>query len=182
MRQLSPIQAFQNWLLDYEPAVGVVDYSNNPAKSLIQLNRKICNVVKQRLGCKSDHIFRSCFQCLSCKSSRAHISTRYTVWKVNWWFTDKYLCSVVEICFRGQALLFFPITLQNPLHRPYPRSLAGTDEVWKGFMKDIERDVPKRLANYSLLRKFMQERSTPIPEQIIDLLYECNPSPGNRAI
>ena len=83
------------------------------------------------------------------------LDTRYE--QVNWWFTDKYLCSVVELKFRGQALLFFPVTVQNPLHRPYPRSLAGKQAAWRAFIKDIYRAVPERFANHSLLRKFKKD-------------------------
>ena len=159
MRQLSPIQAFQNWLLDYEPAVGVMDYSNNPAKSLIQLNWKICNknLVNHTWVASPIIYFDPVINAFHAKAV-VHIfplDTRFE--QVSWWFTDKYLCSVVEIKFRGQALLFFPVTVYNPLHRPYPRSLAGTKKAWREFIKDVKRDVPERFANHSLLRKFKKD-------------------------
>ena len=39
----------------------------------------------------------------------------------NWWLTDKYVASVVELKFRWQALPFFQVAVKNPLHHGYPR-------------------------------------------------------------
>ncbi|CAH3166225.1 unnamed protein product [Pocillopora meandrina] len=131
MRQLSPIQAFQNWLLDYEPAVGVMDYSNNPAKSLIQLNWKICN--------------KNLVNHTSVTSPIIYFDPVINA------FHAKAVVHIFPLDTRFEQVIY------NPLHRPYPRSHTGTNKAWREFIKDVKRDVPERFANHSLLREFKKD-------------------------
>ena len=43
MKRLTPFRAFEQWLLDDEPAVGVVDFQNNGRK-LLKRRRVICSI------------------------------------------------------------------------------------------------------------------------------------------
>ncbi|KAJ7328134.1 hypothetical protein OS493_025538 [Desmophyllum pertusum] len=126
MKRLSPIRVFQDWLLDYEPAVGVVDYKlKREAKTVLHRRRTLCNryrLVNDKSLANPTIYFDPLLNAFHAKAV-SHIfplDTRHE--KVNWWLTDKYVTSVVELKFRGQALLFFPVTVENLLHRPYPRS------------------------------------------------------------
>ena len=61
--------------------------------------------------------------------------------------------------FRGQALLYFPLTVENGLHRPYPRSFFGTIITWKKFIKRIQKQAPDHYKNHRLFKNF---RKNPI--------------------
>ena len=75
----------------------------------------------------------------------------------HWWLTDKYVCSAVELKFRGQALLFFPVTIENRLHRSYPRSLRGTRKAWQEFIQIIQQEAPAQYVNQSLFHEFRKD-------------------------
>ena len=161
MKRLSPIQAFQDWLLDYEPAVGVVDYKlKREAKTVLHRRRTLCNpyrLVNGKSLANPTIFFDPLFNAFHAKAV-SHIfplDTRRE--NVNWWLTEKYVTSVVELKFRGQALLFFPVTVENPLHRPYPRSVNGTKVAWRGFIKDIQKQTPAQYANNVLFEKFKRD-------------------------
>jgi len=45
MRNASPFQAVEKWLLDYEPAVGVLDYKfHNGASVVLERRRKMSGI------------------------------------------------------------------------------------------------------------------------------------------
>ena len=157
MKRLPPIRVFQNWLLEDEPAVGVVDYPvHDGGKILLHRKRKVCGhkLAKNTSHANPTILFDPLFNAFHAKAVE-HIfplDTRYE--NVNWWLTDKYLASIVELKFRGQALLFFPVSVENLLHRPYPQSPRGTLSAWQGFIKDIQKQAPVEYTNHALFRKF----------------------------
>ena len=157
MKKLSPIQVFQNWLLDYAPAVGLVDYEGRNEGKLVHLRkRNVCGRLqaKNRTVANPTIFFDPLFNAIHAKAV-GHIyplDTRYE--KKNWWLTDKYLASAVEMKFRGQALLYFPLTVENGLHRPYPRSFFGTIITWKKFIKRIQKQAPDHYKNHRLFKNF----------------------------
>lgn len=159
--QLSPIRSFQNWLLEYEPAVGVVDYKQRrEGETVLRRKRKICHTGHHKADTPLAYptiFFDPVFNAFHAKAV-SHIfplDTRHE--KINWWLTDKYITSAVELKFRGQALLFFPVTVENPLHRPYPRSVRGRITAWQGFIEDIQRQSPAQYANHSLFKEFKRD-------------------------
>ena len=160
MTRSSPISIFQNWLLDFEPVVGVVDYKRRRAgETVLRRRRAVCHSRHQNHTplAYPNIYYDPLFNAFHAKAI-SHIfplDTRYE--KVSWWFTDKYIASVVELKFRGQALLFFPVTVVNPLHRPYPRSVRGRIKAWQGFIEDIQKQSPAQYANHSLFREFKRD-------------------------
>lgn len=156
MRQLTPIRVFQNWLLDFEPAVGVVDYGSQ-GNQLRDRMRKICGISNITSLANPTIFYDPLFNAFHAKAVR-HIfplDTRHE--RVSWWITDKYVASVVELKFRGQALLFFPVTVGNPLHRNYPRSLAGTKKSWQAFIAGVEMEIPTQYANNSFIQEYKRD-------------------------
>lgn len=161
MTRLSPILVFQNWLLDYEPAVGIVDYKlRREGETVLRRRRTVCHA-RQRMAdtplASPTIFFDPVFNAFHAKAV-SHIfplDTRHE--KVNWWLIDKYVASAVELKFRGQALLFFPVTVENPLHRPYPRSNRGRITAWQGFIEDIQKQSPAQYKNNSLFKEFKRD-------------------------
>ena len=159
MKRLPPIRVFQNWLLEYEPAIGVADYEGHDGgRTLRRRRRMVCGnkPVNNTSHANPTILFDPLFNAFHAKAV-GHVfplDTRYE--NENWWLSDKYVASVVEVKFRGQALLFFPVTVENLLHRPYPQSSRGTAKAWRGFIKDIQEQSPVQYANHALFNKFHQ--------------------------
>ena len=157
MMRLTPISVFQDWLLDYEPAVGVGDYEGHDgARTLQRRIRKACNkkVVERTCIANPTILFDPLFNAFHAKAV-SHIFPMEITHEIhNWWLTDKYVASVVELKFRGQALMFFPVTVGNLLHRPYPKSSYGKTYAWRGFIKAIREKTPTQYKNSTLFKKF----------------------------
>ena len=157
MKWLTPISVFQNWLLEYGPAVGVVNYGRS-GQNVRNKMQTICGKSLNSTPLANPTIFFDpVFNAFHANAAR-HIfplDTRHE-WG-NWWLTDKYVASAVELKFRGQALLYFPVTVVNPLHRSYPRSLRGTKGAWQGFIENIQREAPAQYLNHSLFEEYKKD-------------------------
>ena len=158
MKQFTPIHAFQNWLLDFEPAVGVVDYEfRKEGENVRNKMRTVCGIFNSTSLANPTIFFDPLFNAFHVNAV-PHIFPLDTHHEgANWWLTDKYVASFVELKFRGQALLFFPVALENPLHRSYPRSLQGTKEAWQKFIDDVQKQAPVQYANHSLFEEYKKD-------------------------
>ena len=157
MMRLTPISVFQDWLLDYEPAVGVGDYlEKDGSRKLRWRIRTACNkkVVKKTRLANPTILFDPLFNAFHAKAVRHIFPLEIRHENRNWWLTDKYVASVVELKFRGQALMFFPVAVGNLLHRPYPQSFDGTTKAWRGFIKAIQKKTLTQYKNHSLFKEF----------------------------
>ena len=76
---------------------------------------------------------------------------------VTWWKTGRYVTSVVELKFRGQAFLFFPVTVKNSLHRWYPRSIRGYVQAWQEYIENVRREVPPQYADNNLFEEYRKD-------------------------
>ena len=124
MMRLTPISVFQDWLLDYEPAVGVGDYDQGQVGSR-RLDGRI------RTACSYEGVNKTTLTnptILFGTLNAFHIKAVSHIFPMDdrleerdWRYTDKYVNSVVESKFRGQALMFCPVTVRNLLYRRYLR-------------------------------------------------------------
>ena len=108
----------EDCLLDYEPVVGVLDYQvHNGAKMLLERRRRNCGMNATVTVLPT--IFYD--QNLNAYHYKAidHILPYRTLYdNMSWYVTEKRLMSVVEMRFRGQGLLFAPVTVCNKKQRP----------------------------------------------------------------
>ena len=148
MTKMSPFRAVENWLLDYEPAVGVLDYKvHHGARTVIKKRRDLCGINEPSLVLPTvffDAIFNAFHHravehvlpyptqnergCICCCNRDTMIA--------------------VEAKFGGQALLFAPITAANPKHRPYDRSVKNMTAISRGFIARIKQEAPPMLRNH----------------------------------
>ena len=161
MKRRTPISVFQDWLLDYEPAVGVGDYEVHDGSSTLRLRmRTACNkfdfkkVVEQTTLANPTILFDPLLNAFHAKAVSHIFPMEISHENHNWWLTDKYVASIVELKFRGQALMFFPVAVVNLLHRPYPKSSHGTEKAWRGFIEAIQEKAPTQYKNHALFRTF----------------------------
>ena len=64
--------------------------------------------------------------------------------------------SAVELIFRGQALMFVPVTTGNSKHRSYPRSLTNENTRWRDYINTIRQEAPLIYRNRTLFEDFRQ--------------------------
>ena len=158
MKHFSPIRIFQDWLLDYEPAVGVVDFEEQKEGQKVRNKIKTnCGITNSTSVANPTIFFDPLFNAFHARTARHIFPLDTTHERVSWWLTDKYVCSAVELKFRGQALLFFPVTVENLLHRSYPRSLRGTRKAWQEFIQIIQQGAPAKYVNQSLFHEFRKD-------------------------
>lgn len=66
----------------------------------------------------------------------------------------RYMFTAVELKFRGQALMFVPVTAGNPTHRSYPKSLKDIMTYWRDCIETIREKAPLVYRNRSLFENF----------------------------
>ena len=156
MKTVKPFRAVQEWLLDYEPVVGVLDYiEHHGAKWTLARRKRLCSKYDRSLVLPVV-CFDAIFHAFHYKAI-AHIlpySTEYE--KESWWLSALRIMSVLELKFRGQALLFAAVTVKNPKHREYPRSAKHFDAIWRIYIKEIQHDAPTPYQNHSIFKEFKE--------------------------
>ena len=154
LTKLSPFRVVENWLLDYEPAVGVLDYKrHNGAAALLDRRKTLCGINETSLVLPTV-FFDAVFNAFHFKAI-AYIfpySTQYEY--ESWWVANKRIVSAVEVKFPGQALLFAPVTANNPKHRNYPRHVKGQSQKWREIIEEIRQEAPPKLRNHALFKQF----------------------------
>ena len=156
MKKMQPIRAIEEWLLDYEPAVGVLDYAQHSAKWTLIRRKLICGVSDSSLVLPVVW-FDAIFHAFHYKAV-AHIlpySTQHD--KKSWWMSALRIFPLVELKFRGQALLFAAVTAKNPKHRQYPRDAKQFDDMWRIFVEEIQQQAPAAYKNRTIFKALKEQ-------------------------
>ena len=150
-----PLKSIQRWLLEYEPALGVIDYViHHGARFTFERRKHVCGFTNDTSLVLPVVWFDASFNAFHYKAV-THILPYDTQFdSVNWWMSAFHSFLAVELKFRGQALLFAPVTASNPRHRPYPRTNVNQQEVWLTFLEKIQRGAPKAYQNHSIFGDF----------------------------
>ncbi|XP_078354583.1 uncharacterized protein LOC144639185 isoform X1 [Oculina patagonica] len=171
MKMLTPFRAFERWLLDNEPAVGVTDYQNRlqDVKFLFERQRMLCGIKETSMVVPVmwiDAIFNAFHH-----KAIDHIlpyPTKYD--KESWWSSQLHVICSVELKFRGQALLFVPITAYNGQHRDYPRMEKNYDAQVHAFVEEIQNRAPIAYRNRTL---FEELKNTTTKEYYLNTTTYC---------
>ena len=160
IKELQPFRVMEDWLLDYEPVVGVLNYEEHDgARVILKRRRRICgiNVTATVLP---TILYDQLLNAYHYKAID-HIlpyPTRYD--NMSWYVPAKRLMSAVELKFRGQGLLFAPVTVCNKKHRPYPKKINGRrvsrNKIWRKFIEEIQQTAPTIYHNQTLFKSFKQ--------------------------
>ena len=153
MRKMSPFRAVEKWLLDYEPAVGVLDYRfHNGADVVLGRRREMCGINKTSLVLPTV-FFDAIFNAFHHKAI-VHLLPYPTQYEYLSWFSSNiHTVTTVEVKFPGQALLFAPVTAGNPTHRPYQRSLKNRTQIWKEYVEQIIQEAPPKLRKHAVFEE-----------------------------
>ena len=115
----TPINVFQDWLLEYGPAVGAGDYER-PVKSRLRRHDSMqvtCNSKIDNTETTLSHpaiLFGPLFNAFHTKVVSHIFPVHIRHENRFWWFTDKYIAT-----FRRQGLIFCPVAVGNLFYRSY---------------------------------------------------------------
>ena len=157
MKELQPFRVMEDWLLDYEPVVGVLNYDEHDgARVILERRRRICGM--NATATVLPTILYD--QLLNAYHYKAidHILPYPTLYDMSWQVPAKRVMSAVELKFRGQGLLFAPVTVCNKKHRSYPRNAERgvINQIWRKFIEEIQLSAPTIYQNQSLFKTFKQ--------------------------
>lgn len=152
MQAISPFRAVEKWLLDYEPAVGVLDYTfHNGASVVLKRREKKCGIKTKSLVLPTV-FFDAIFNAFHHKAVE-HLLPYPTQYEHrNWFGINIQIVTQVEVKFPGQALLFAPVTAGNPIHRPYKRNQTGVSKIWREYVEGIIEDAPPKLREHAVFK------------------------------
>jgi len=148
MTKMSPFRAVENWLLDYEPAVGVLDYKfHHGARIVLNSRRELCGINESSLVLPTV-FFDAIFNAFHHKAVE-HILPYPTQYERGCIYaSNRDTMIAVEVKFGGQALLFAPVTAANPKHRKYDRSSTNLTAISREFIARIKQEAPPTLRNH----------------------------------
>ena len=150
MLKLSPFRIVEKWLLDYEPAVGVLDYTRHHGAGFVRQTRKrLCGINESSLVIPTAY-YDAIFNAFHHKAIE-HILPYPTQYEdVNIFTCNRHTMIVVEVKFSGQALLFAAVTAHNSAHRGHSKSTTNFTRISREFIKDIKQKAPPVLRNHVL--------------------------------
>ena len=157
MTKMSPFRAVANWLLDYEPAVGVLDYKAFfGASSLMKIRRELCGINESSLVLPTV-MFDGLFNAFHHKAVE-HVlpyPTQYERGCIA--ASNRNTIIAVEVKFGGQAFLFAPVTAGNPKHREYDRSVHNFWEIVREFIARIKEEAPPTLRSHVIFEMLLAD-------------------------
>ncbi|XP_078354580.1 uncharacterized protein LOC144639181 [Oculina patagonica] len=161
MRMVTPFRAFERWLLDNEPAVGLTEYGDNRqnVRFILERRRMLCGIKETSMVVPVmwiDAIFNAFHH-----KAIDHIlpyPTQYD--KESWWTSQLHVICSIELKFRGQALLYVPITVYNGQHRAYPRIQENYDAQVRAFVEEIQNRAPIAYQKRTLFKKLKSTSTT----------------------
>lgn len=153
MKIVSPLRAFEAWLLDYEPAVGVADQPGpQSAISILRKRRMKCGINETSMVIPTMW-FDAYFNAFHYKAIKQILPYPTQYDKESWWASQLHVMCSVELKFRGQALMFVPLTVINQQHRDYPRGGHRFGAQALTFVEEIQKSAPAVHQNRTLFEK-----------------------------
>ena len=148
MKRLAPFRAFEQWLLDDEPALGVVNYNNN-GKMLLERRQVICSINESSVVVPVMW-FDALFNAFHYKSIQHILPLPTKFDKESWCTSQLHVIYSAELIFRGQELEYVGITAYNRQHRPYPR--APFSARVPAIIEGIQNKAPTVYQNHTLFK------------------------------
>lgn len=158
MREISPFRVVEKWLLDYEPAVGVLDYTgHNGASVVLERRRRMCGIKEISLVLPTV-FFDAIFNAFHHKAVE-HLLPYPTQYEPhNWHCINIQTVTQVEVKFPGQALMFAPVTAANPIHRSYSKNQTNVSKIWAEYVEEIIQEAPPKLREHAVLKKIRKHQ------------------------
>ena len=166
MMSVSPMRSFEKFLIEREPGIGITDYPiHHSAVYTVQKMQQNCNLdantnVLNRTSTESLYLTSVHFDALFNAFHRDIIDQilPYTLDydNSNWHTSQRYLISLIELKFRGQVVLFTPVTINNTEHLAYPAKSLLVFEDWVKLVKQIVSAMPERYQDDESVKQHME--------------------------
>lgn len=152
MKKLSPFRAVETWLLEYEPVVGVLDYTHHGTNFILKLRKRSCGINNASLVLPTV-FYDALFNAYHYKAIE-HILPYPVQYERGCVFcSNRKAMIAVEVKFGGQALLFAPVTGGNPLHRRDDDRRIQIAAREREFVENIRQEAPAKLRNHAIFKK-----------------------------
>ena len=156
MKKLTPLRALEEWLLDYEPALGVTDYRRLSAEAAFKRRQTLCGIHDNTTLTLPIVNFDGCFNAYHYKAI-THIFPYPSLDKnKSWYIPNKHIMSAVELKFCGQAMMFVPLTTINLGHGPYPKTGGDVSAYWREFIDKIRETAPLAYRDRPMWEQFRE--------------------------
>ncbi|XP_078378908.1 uncharacterized protein LOC144662050 [Oculina patagonica] len=174
MKKLSPFRAVEKWLLDYEPAVGVLDYEvHHGASVVLQRRKQLCGLNETSLVLPTvfyDAIFNAFHH-----KAIEHILPYPTQYEDECWYAShRNTMILVEVKFPGQALMFVSVTAGNPIHRDYPKDQTNINKIMREFIERIRQEAPLELMDHVLFKQLQEDPDVHLSERSKSFCVKVN--------
>lgn len=163
-----PLQAFENFLLNYEPAVGLCNYCSRCGKSLPNGSYvpALCCSPRPATGNLPPILpvtisFDAAVNAFHNDAIQHILPYRLDYENISWWESQKYVILASDVLFRGQVVRYTPVTAINNNHRDYPQQVLDN---WRDILRDIRKGVPERCRNQSVFHR----------EPVVDMVPEIS--------
>jgi len=149
---MSPFRAVEKWLLDYEPAVGVLGCEvHHGTSTVLNRRRDLCGINEPSLVLPTV-FFDTFFNAFHHKAVE-HVLPYPTQYERGCIFaSERDTMIAVEVKFGGQALLFSPVAACDTKHRKYDRSEINMTEISREFIARIKQEAPPMLRNHVIFK------------------------------
>ena len=154
---LDPFRAFERFLLDYEPALGIMGYrGGQTVGAALRLRKNVCGKNNTPLA-----IPRSSYDA-NFNAYHRDAVLHILPYRIKYDYSSSYhaprSAKVAQyIKFHGQTLMFTATRILNPKHRPYKkRGPLKVGDVWREWIRDARKKTPPEFQN----NKQFEEMST----------------------
>lgn len=168
-----PLEAFEIFLIDYEPAIGLCNYCSRCGKlvpngsyvpGLCCSPRPATNNLPPILPVTIG--FDAAVNAFHTKAVQHLLPYRLDYEETSWWESQKYVILASDILFRGQVVRYTPVTAINNEHRDYPQLALDN---WGDILGDIRKGVPEEYRNQSVFNR--KPEVDMVPEVSDNVLY-----------
>ena len=149
---VNPWRTFLDFLIDIEPAVGVVDRIWNVRNGLDAMKRLGCGISINSTDYINAPNFDSAFNAFHYQAVDQILPYPTQFDKISWWSSGYYSKVKCDITFPSQTLRLIKIFIINPKHRPYPRKEPNSHHDWNIIMREVEATLPEKYRSSELLK------------------------------
>ena len=169
IKKLTPFRAFGQWLLDDEPALGVVGLRDNIGNQVLERRRVICSINDSSVVAPVMW-FDAFFNAFHHQAIKHILPFPTQFDKESWWISQLHVIYSAELIFRGQVLSYAAITAHNRQHRPYPRGSKMFSERVPAIIEGIKNKTPAACQNCTLFKTL---KTTPLRKYSISTTTYC---------
>ena len=169
LMSISPLRAFEGFLEDYEPAVGVSNYEvHHNADIMLNKIEVLCQDKNEKKSTNRHAAvngsslivpivhFDASFNAFH-RDAIKHILPYPTKFDQKcWWHSQRHVIAATELNFPGHSIMFMPVGTLNPKHGDYPRNDENANQIWSLIVNEMVAVFPSKFQEEKWVKKFME--------------------------